>query len=51
MEGAINAILFTAYGMTQRAIQKDPNVPLTIPQAAFCGAVAAVSNTQIFFIL
>jgi len=41
MEGAINAILFTAYGMTQKVIQKDTSVPLTIPQAAFCGAVAS----------
>lgn len=42
MEGAINAILFTFYGLTRRLIQKDPSQPLSIPQAAFCGAAAAV---------
>jgi hypothetical protein len=42
MEGAINAILFTAYGLTRGLVQKDTSKPLTMGEAAVCGAVAAV---------
>lgn len=47
MEGAINAILFTFYGLTRRLIQKDPSLPLTIPEAAFCGAAAAIPEVLV----
>lgn len=47
MEGGINAILFTAYGLTRRVVQADPSQPLTVSEAALCGAVAAVPEVLV----
>ncbi|EGC36321.1 hypothetical protein DICPUDRAFT_47204 [Dictyostelium purpureum] len=34
------AVLFTCYGQMKELLQKDPNIPLTIPQYAISGGVA-----------
>jgi len=35
----MNSVMFLAYGQSKAMMQKDPNVPLTIPQLVTCGFI------------
>jgi len=42
-----NAVLFAGYGQMKQLLQKDPNIPLTIPQCAIAGGFAGLCASTI----